>query len=72
MCDHSEDKGCTLIKGFGGGTNIYMCECGALIDIGQPRNFSSKVNSMMTPDELEYELKLIRDKIYAEIRRKLE
>jgi len=44
MCDHSGDA--TLISAFGGGREIWMCQCGALLD------GDSKESRPMTPDEV--------------------
>lgn len=60
MCDHGGDKKFSYldILNFG---EIYMCECGVLIDISQGDG-----NTPMTPDELQ---RAIRDEI-ADARKK--
>ena len=49
MCDHSDDKHCTYMEIFDKIAEVYMCECGALIDVNSERGL--KDNSM-TPGEL--------------------
>lgn len=63
MCDHGEDKKSTHIDAFemaDARHEIYMCECGALIDIKAPKNYSDPTHPM-TPDELDEVLELLLD-----------
>ena len=46
MCDHSYDKNATYLSAFGAGREIYMCQCGALLDN------DCDENRAMTPDEV--------------------
>ena len=46
MCDHGNDKPATYLSAFGAGRDIYMCQCGALLDA------DCKENRAMTPDEV--------------------
>ncbi len=51
VCDHGEEKTCTFIYGLSiHGAEVYMCECGALIDIAAEKNYNAKL--AMTPSEL--------------------
>ena len=46
MCDHSYHKSATYLSAFGAGRDIYMCQCGALLDA------ASAENQSMTPEEV--------------------
>ena len=64
MCDHSYDKSATYLSAFGAGRDIYMCQCGALLDA------DCKENRAMTPDEVNALVtttvqKLLADKVEA-------
>jgi len=67
MCDHDDDKGKTFLDWFPVG-EVYMCECGALIDIDDEHNFrdGDELNAM-TPDELKSAFRAYGDEIKAKI-----
>jgi len=53
MCNHDNEKESTWLERMPSG-EVYMCECGALIDITQKRNHKDQGTfSPMTADELE-------------------
>lgn len=52
MCDHKDDKQSTYVSILDiCGHEVYMCECGALVDISAEKN--SNACEAMTPPELE-------------------
>lgn len=53
MCDHGDDKGNTwLMKADVPGYEVYVCECGALINIQDKKNYD-KAQYAMTSEEIE-------------------
>lgn len=48
-CMHDDNCKYTLITNLKTG-EVYMCECGALIDLRADKNFRARI--VMTPDEL--------------------
>jgi hypothetical protein len=63
MCDHGEGKDTTYLPIFNDVGEVYMCECGALIDIANPKNFKEP-SYAMTAAELNEALRdLINGKI---------
>jgi hypothetical protein len=52
MCNHADDKGNEYLSCFEApGYEIYLCECGALINIRDAKNYHNPV-CPMTADEI--------------------
>jgi len=65
MCNHDETKTAYYLSFLDfPGYEIYMCECGALIDIANLKNYGDPVHPM-TPDEIQ---KLMND-VFAPIKK---
>ena len=51
-CDHGDDKPATYLNVFDLIGEIYMCECGALLDIDKRDAYDGDKTRAMTPAEL--------------------
>lgn len=68
MCNHDENKQTTCLTFLDfHGHEIYMCECGALIDIADKKNYSEPFYPM-TPEEL----RMLLNDIFAPIKKFVE
>ena len=54
-CDHGNDKSCAFL-GFMPLGEVYMCECGALVDVSNEGNYRDPF-APMSPAELEAQFK---------------
>jgi len=67
MCDHGEDKGNTCLDWFPFG-DVYMCECGAILDLADERNFKyDGAWHTMTPSELKSAFRAYGDEIKTKV-----
>lgn len=63
MCDHNDGLqhiylGCFDCPGY----EIYMCECGALVNVQDKRNYTGDEYVVMTPEDIEMMmLQILRD-----------
>ena len=69
MCDHGNDKDCTYIKVFGNLAEVYMCECGALVNLDDTRARGGY--RAMTPGELAELVQELLDDKFEAIRNKV-
>jgi len=68
-CDHGADKSIMCVDFMPLG-DVYMCECGALVDLMDERNYGNVIHAM-TPQELKEQLldakKQVLDLFFASI-----
>ena len=51
MCNHDENKDTTYMPIFNDSGEVYLCECGALIDIANEKNYRETLHPM-TAEEI--------------------
>lgn len=63
-CSHSEETPATYLPFFDkiGDVEIYMCECGVLINIRAAKNYDNPIHAM-TPEALEATIWLLIDRV---------
>ena len=66
VCIHDDSKGETYLECFDvDGYEIYLCECGALINISDPKNYNSDLGNAMSADEIK---KMIAEVVQSAIK----
>ena len=70
MCNHDENKSSTYLDVFGTVGEVYMCECGALIDIEAEKNYDNPTHPMTPQELIDLVERLVNEKI-DEIRAKV-